>query len=143
MIECDSELIESIRAHGRSTYPNECCGVLLGAEQAGVKQAREIVALDNTREEEARHNRFLIAPEDLLRVEKESRRRGLDILGFYHSHPDAEARPSRFDLEHAWPWYSYMIVSVRLGQDQDITSWVMREDRSMFDTEKIVMRPNC
>lgn len=143
MINCDSEHIEAMRRHARETYPHECCGVLLGKELQGVKRVQQVEPLENVREDQARHNRFLINPEDLLRVEKESRRRGIDILGFYHSHPDADARPSQYDLDHGWPWYSYIIVSVRLGQDQDMTSWVMREDRAAFEPEELVMVQSC
>ena len=95
-------------------------------------------SVDNQREESERYHRFLITPNVYLATEKYARTRELDIIGFYHSHPDAPARPSAYDMEHAWPWYSYVIVSVRKGSAAEITSWVMADDRSKFNEEAII-----
>src|SRR5579884_1196964 len=140
--------IDSIRAHGAREYPNECCGAMLGVEVNGVKEVRELAPLRNLRHDRARaeevlplsepeRNRFLSDPEDMLRVEKDARKRGLDVIGFYHSHPDHPARPSGYDREHAFPWYSYVIISVEAGKPGTYTSWMLREDRSEFDEEFI------
>ena len=93
--------------------------------------------MDNDREDGARHNRFSISPEAYMQSEKEARRCEMDIIGFYHSHPNAPARPSQYDLDHAWPWYSYVIVSVMDGVAVDMTSWILEEDRSAFAGEDV------
>jgi proteasome lid subunit RPN8/RPN11 len=122
----------AIRAHGRETFPHECCGAMLGRE--GV--VSEAFALPNTTEEGPRR-RFLVRPDDYRTAEKRAREAGLDLLGFYHSHPDHPAKPSQYDLDHAWPSFSYVIVSVMGGEDKLLTSWRLQEDRSAFDEEEI------
>ncbi len=132
---------ELIREHGERDYPHECCGLLIGEfESGGRKIVREVYAISNAREEEAKRNRFLIRPEELLSGERYARARRLDVVGFYHSHPDHPARPSAYDLEHAWPSYSYVIVSVREGKAADLLSWEMLADRSQFNPEQIEER---
>jgi proteasome lid subunit RPN8/RPN11 len=141
-----------IRQHGARDYPSECCGILLGRADGGRKEVLEVVPLTNLRHDperaqallpleepgrECERNRFLIDPRDQLRVEKEARARGLEVLGYYHSHPDSPARPSNYDLDHAWPWYSYVILAFWKGDPGEITSWVLAEDRSRFDPEPI------
>ncbi len=128
--------IEKIRAHGQADYPHECCGVLLGKEVNGRKHVSEARPLPNARADSPR-NRFLITPEDWLASEKYAREKGLEILGFYHSHPDHPARPSEYDREHAWPWLSYVILSVEQGRPGDLASWVLAEDRTSFDREVV------
>lgn len=122
----------AIRAHGRDTFPHECCGAMLG--RAGV--IHEAHPLPNTTEEGPRR-RFLVRPDDYRGAEKRARETGLDLLGFYHSHPDHPARPSQYDLDHAWPSFSYVIVSVMAGEDKLLTSWRLREDRAAFDEESV------
>ena len=121
-----------IRAHGRNAFPHECCGALLGADEV----VHEAFALPNTTEEGPRR-RFLVRPEDYLAAEKRARDTGLELLGFYHSHPDHPARPSQYDLDHAWPSLSYVIVSVMNGQDMELTSWRLQDDRAAFDEENV------
>jgi proteasome lid subunit RPN8/RPN11 len=123
---------ETIRSHGRETYPNECCGALLGASG----EVREAFALPNTTGEGPRR-RFLVRPDDYRDAERRAGERGLELLGFYHSHPDHPARPSQYDLDHAWPSFAYVIVSVRRGVPEEMTSWRLRDDRSAFDEEPI------
>ncbi len=120
----------AIRAHGRETFPHECCGALLGRDGA----VQEAFALPNTTEEGPRR-RFLVRAEDYRVAEKRAHDRGLDLLGFYHSHPDHPAQPSQFDLDHAWPSFSYVIVSVMAGADTQLTSWILKDDRSAFEEE--------
>ena len=122
----------AIRAHGREAFPHECCGALLGRD--GV--VYEAFALPNTTEEGPRR-RFLVRPDDYRAAEKRARDTGLELLGFYHSHPDHPARPSQYDLDHAWPSFSYVIVSVLGGRDDLLTSWQLRADRSTFDEESV------
>ena len=128
-----------IRQHGERDYPFECCGLMLGRfDAAGRKVVTETYQISNAREEEAKRNRFLIRPEELMRGEKYAREKGLDVVGFYHSHPDDRAVPSQYDLEHAWPTYSYVVVAVENGRAADLRSWEMKSDRSQFDEEEIV-----
>lgn len=122
----------AIRAHGRETFPHECCGAMLGRD--GV--VHEAHPLPNTTEEGPRR-RFLVRPDDYRGAETRARETGFDLLGFYHSHPDHPAQPSQYDLDHAWPSFSYVIVSVMAGEDKLLTSWRLKEDRSAFDQEPV------
>ncbi len=156
-VTLSQEHLNIIRAHAARDYPNECCGVLLGHSNGSDKVVREVIPLKNLRHDlkraqdllplddpgrESERNRFLIDPKDQLGVEKEARARGLDVLGYYHSHPDHPARPSNYDREHAWPWYSYVILSVEKGKPKDLTCWVLAEDRSLFNPEQVeVLNP--
>ena len=123
---------QAIRAHGVEAYPNECCGALIGRDGA----VAATFALPNTTEEGPRR-RFLVRPQDYREAEKRASEMGAELLGFYHSHPDHPARPSQFDLDHAWPSFSYIIVSVQAGKPTDMTSWRLQEDRSAFDQEEL------
>ena len=131
-LRLQSGVADAVRRHGVETYPNECCGALIGRD--GVVAAT--YGLPNTTEEGPRR-RFLVRPEDYREAEKRASEAGSELLGFYHSHPDHPARPSQFDLDHAWPFFSYIIVSVRAGVSEDMTSWRLREDRSVFDQEDL------
>ena len=119
---------EAIRRHGRETYPHECCGALVGHGDRAV----ETLALPNTTEEGPRR-RFLVRPSDYRLAEQRARELGGDLLGFYHSHPDHPARPSQYDLDHAWPTFAYVIVSVMSGAARDMTVWWLKDDRSTFE----------
>ncbi len=121
-----------IRQHASETYPHECCGALLGRGETVV----EAYALPNTTEEGPRR-RFLVRPDDYRAAERRAGGQALDLLGFYHSHPDHPARPSQYDLNHAWPVFSYVIVAVEAGSSADVRSWILREDRSAFDEQPI------
>jgi proteasome lid subunit RPN8/RPN11 len=124
-----SERVESdIRRHGEQTYPHECCGALIGAADTVIAA----VPLPNTTEEGPRR-RFLVRPSDYQLAERHASERGSGLLGFYHSHPDHPARPSQFDLDHAWPTFAYIIVAVARGAAGDITVWFLEEDRSGFE----------
>jgi proteasome lid subunit RPN8/RPN11 len=131
--------LASIYSHGESTFPEECCGVMIGRALGDDRyEVVEIIAATNEREDESRHNRFLISPQILLQAQRDSRARGLDVLGYYHSHPDHPARPSEFDREHAWPGTSYLIVSVLSGRVADCRSWRLRADRTAFEEETVL-----
>jgi len=138
MIRIDDEQLAQMHAHGERDYPYECCGLMLGRFADGQKQVVETYAISNAREEAAKRNRFLIRPDELMRGEKYARDKGLDVVGFYHSHPDDRAVPSQYDLEHAWPTYSYIVMSIEKGRAVDLRSWEMESDRSRFNEEKIV-----
>ena len=140
MIEIADEHLSEIRAHGERDYPFECCGLLIGRFKDDRKVVVETYAISNAREEEAKRNRFLIRPEELMRGEKYARAKRLDVVGFYHSHPDDRAMPSKYDLDHAWPSYSYIVVAVEKGHAADLRSWEMEPDRSRFNEEEITDR---
>ena len=136
---------DAIRVHGHETYPHECCGALIGRD--GV--VAEILALPNTTEEGPRR-RFLVRPSDYREAERRATELGAELLGFYHSHPDHPARPSQYDLDHAWPNFAYIIVAVagasaglaRQSADDssgqgatagEMTVWYLKDDRSSFE----------
>ncbi|MDR2346668.1 MAG: M67 family metallopeptidase [Planctomycetaceae bacterium] len=123
--------------HAETEYPNECCGAVLGRIENGKKTVHNILPISNTREPEEKHHRFLIQPKEFLHCEKTARKSGLDIIGFYHSHPDHPAEPSQYDLEHALPVYSYIIIAVVKGNADDMTSWELQNDRTRFNKELI------
>ncbi len=137
-------LAERIRAHGVETYPHECCGALLGRDSDGTHSnaTREVLALFPlvNRHRESPRNRFTVTAEDVLDADRAAQQQGLEVIGWYHSHPDHPARPSQFDQDHAWPWYSYIIVSVHHGAQQDMTSWRLNDDRHAFSPEGIEIR---
>ena len=138
MIQLGGNHRNEIAAHGERDYPHECCGLLLGKfATGGLKTITEIYPISNAREEEAKRNRFLIRPEELMEGEQYAATSGLDVVGFYHSHPDHPAVPSGYDLEHAWPLYSYIVVAVSAGAAQELRSWEMEPDRSKFTEEEI------
>jgi proteasome lid subunit RPN8/RPN11 len=139
MILLETKEQDDIRAHGEHDYPYECCGLLLGRFEDGSKVCLEAYPISNAREEAAKRNRFLIQPEELLRGERYADAKKLNVLGFYHSHPDHPAVPSEYDLEHAWPLYSYVVVAVMSGGAKDLRSWEMQPDRSRFVEEAILV----
>jgi proteasome lid subunit RPN8/RPN11 len=131
---------EQVHTHLCRAYPEEGCGVLVGRDEGTERIVERVIPLDNRREGE-RSRRYLIPPEELLVVERDAREAGLDVLGFFHSHPDHPARPSAFDLEHAWPYYSYLIVSVAHGRVAAAASWRLVPDRTRFEPETIEYSP--
>jgi len=138
MLQLSAEPEKNIRADGEAAYPNECCGVLIGEiDNDGVKTVRSTLTIDNAREDGEQYHRFLITPEDMMKAEQTARSMKLDVIGFYHSHPDHPSAPSGYDKDHALPFYSYVIVSVDKGKAQILTSWELTNDRSDFIQEKI------
>jgi proteasome lid subunit RPN8/RPN11 len=123
-----SAVDQAIRRHGQDTYPHECCGALVGRGD----QVIDVVALPNTTEEGPRR-RFLVRPSDYREAEQRAGELGAELLGFYHSHPDHPARPSQYDLDHAWPTFAYVIVAVAEGAAGDMTVWYLKSDRSRFE----------
>src|SRR5262245_49613952 len=154
MLALDPGVAAAIRRHGEETYPHECCGALVGRDG----RTTVTVALPNTTEEGPRR-RFLVRPSDYRLAEQQASERGAELLGFYHSHPDHPARPSQYDLDHAWPNFAYVIVAVAGDgvprQDREeattaasaglprrsaegakagqMTVWFLKEDRTSFD----------
>lgn len=133
-VRLSEALIEEIRRQGVRAYPAECCGLLAG-HPGGVKEILRLVAMANRRTDDP--HRYLIAPDDLRHAEADLSRSGLEVLGCYHSHPDHPAAPSAFDVEQAWPWYSYIILRVDRGRAAELTSWVLDDDRSKMHPESI------
>lgn len=137
-------LAERIRAHGAEAYPHECCGALLGrdSEAADPNATREVLALFPlvNRRDDSPRNRFAVTAEDVLDADRAAQKQGLEVIGWYHSHPDHPARPSQYDQDHAWPWYSYVIVSIENGSPQEMTSWRLADDRHAFSPEGIEIR---
>jgi proteasome lid subunit RPN8/RPN11 len=138
-VNISQELLRQIHAHGVETYPHECCGALLGREEDAGREVLDLLPLANRRDDSPR-NRFEVTPDDVRLAEKTARDKRLDLIGWYHSHPDAPARPSEYDRDHAWPWYSYIIVSVQKGEPKDTTSWRLQDDRAAYDPEAIEIK---
>lgn len=136
-ITISSTLLQEIHAHGESAYPDEGAGLLLGTIRSQGKVVTEILTLENARAASARHNRYLLTTEDYMHGENEAARRGLDVLGVFHSHPDHPNQPSDFDRDWAMPWFSYIITSVHAGQATASRSWRLAEDRSRFFEETL------
>jgi proteasome lid subunit RPN8/RPN11 len=128
-------LADEIRRHGEAAYPAECCGAMVGRVDGAAKEVLRLSPAVNRRTDDP--HRYLIAPDDLRRLEREVREAGQEIVGYYHSHPDHPARPSAFDAEHAWPWYSYLIVRVDRGRGADMASWVLDDERSRMQPESL------
>lgn len=128
-----TNILEGIRAHIEAAYPEEGAGFLLGVEG----EVREIVSLPNAREDAARHNRFLITPEDYLKAELKADALGLSLIGVFHSHPDCPNVPSEYDREWAQPSFSYIISRVDAGKAVSHRSWRLVEDRSRYEEEEL------
>jgi proteasome lid subunit RPN8/RPN11 len=128
--------IQQIEQEGAQTYPNECCGILIGRDVSDGTCTRRIIErlepMQNVFDETQQKRRFAVDPLALMRAEKSAAADGTLVVGFYHSHPDHPARPSEFDREHAWPFYSYIIVSIARGEAVDMTSWVLDEETQVF-----------
>ena len=140
MLKLNEQVYDAIRRHGEETYPYECCGVLLGQSVDGVNEVEDAVRAGNTRTDSAR-NRYQIAPQELIRIQRQGRERGLDIIGFYHSHPDHPARWSKTDFAEAhWLGCSYVITAVEEGIAQATNSFLLTgtgEDDKAFEDEAV------
>ena len=147
---------EAIRSHGAAEFPNECCGVLLGDIENGVKYVIEVRQLPNIFEPSAefersvateggvapelpvgQERRYMVSPDTMYALMREERRTKRKVLGFYHSHPDHPARPSEYDRVWAMPWYSYIIISVLQRNPSEMTCWVLSDDGARFSPESI------
>ncbi len=129
--------VKHIHDHAKEAYPEECAGALIGIASGETKIVVDVWRAENTHEED-RGQRFLIEPLKIKEFEERAQERDMDLLGFYHSHPDHPAEPSEYDREHAWPFYSYVIASVGKEEVEDMRSWVLKEDRSGYDEEPIL-----
>lgn len=128
-----------IRIEGENSYPNECCGALLGLfDKEGNALVEAILPIINAREDEEQYHRFVITADDYLRAERTARVKGIEVVGFYHSHPDHPAIPSEYDREHALPFYAYIIVAVAQGGAGDLTSWRLDPNSRQFEQESVI-----
>jgi len=132
-IKVSTEVLNEINVHVQEAYPEEGAGFLIGVEG----EVKQILALDNAREDEARHNRFLITPEDYLKAELTADKLGLSLIGVFHSHPDCPNVPSEYDREWAQPFFSYIITRVDNAKVVNSRSWRLVEDRSAYEEEEI------
>jgi proteasome lid subunit RPN8/RPN11 len=139
----DRERMMALQQHVEGTYPYEGGGLLIGqVDEQGRKIVTEIKPFENQRAIEDQHNRILITDQMYREGEEYADGKGLLLIGFFHSHPDHPARPSEFDREHALPWWSYVIVSVQQGKAAETLSWELKEDRSTFCSEEILLHEN-
>jgi len=129
--------MSQLQQHGEAAYPEEGAGLILGLDTGGKKLVTKLILLKNNREEGARHNRYLLAPEDYIEADAEAARLGVDVLGVFHSHPDHPNQPSDFDRENALPAFTYIITSVKAGKSAGSRSWRLSEDRMGFEEEPI------
>jgi thiosulfate/3-mercaptopyruvate sulfurtransferase len=133
----NSAQFERIGREGEIAYPNECCGVMIGREEGSRRIVERIAPLSNSFEAGEQFHRFRLDPLELARVEKEAGAEKKLVLGFYHSHPDHPARPSEYDRQHAWPFYSYVIVAIEKGKAALLTSWLLDEQTEQFAQQEI------
>ncbi len=142
MLILSSPLYGQIEQEGVRAYPGECCGAMIGLDvpqaDGSVRRVVErLKPLTNSFEKEEQYHRFRLDPLEYIQVEKEAGAAGKLVLGFYHSHPDCPAKPSEYDRHHAWPYYSYAIVSILKGEPADMTSWLLNETTEQFSQEEI------
>jgi proteasome lid subunit RPN8/RPN11 len=129
MIRIQSEPWAAMVAHARETYPNECCGAMLGTVDDDTKIVRESMRLRNSFEG-AQAARYELRPEDLLAADKAARERKMELIGIYHSHPDCDAYFSQTDLKNSCPWYSFVVLSIRQGEFDHANSWLPNFDQT-------------
>lgn len=141
-MELSRSLLDAIHRQLVAEYPAEGCGLLLGIRSNGGAPAvhRALPARNDRTRDGAARNRYLIGPEDFLAAERNASAAGLEIVGAYHSHPDAPPWPSAYDREHAWPWLTYLIVSVMRGTAQDARVWQITDDRTDFVERQLVVK---
>ena len=137
------ELRRKIEAEGVAAFPNECCGILIGREVRYADGERRVIERllpgKNAFEADEQYHRFSIDPRLQLQAERQAEAEGMVVLGFYHSHPNHPARPSEYDREHGWPFYSYVIVSIMDAKPADLTSWVLNDRSEQFERQEIVV----
>lgn len=137
MIRIESEPWAAMVAHARETYPNECCGAMLGANGGDGKVVREAIRLQNAFEG-PQAARYELRPEDLLAADKAARDRSLELIGIYHSHPDCDAYFSQTDLKNSCPWYSFVVLSIHQGEFHHANSWLPNFDQTEAAKEELI-----
>jgi proteasome lid subunit RPN8/RPN11 len=137
MIRIESEPWAAMVAHARASYPNECCGAMLGSTDGETKLVRESIALQNAFEG-AQAARYELRPEDLLAADKAARERQMDLIGIYHSHPDCDAYFSTTDLQNSCPWYSFVVLSIQKGEFHHANSFLPNFDQTDAPKEELI-----
>ena len=137
MIRIESEPWAAMVAHARASYPNECCGAMLGSTDGETKLVRESIALQNAFEG-AQAARYELRPEDLLAADKAARERHMDLIGIYHSHPDCDAYFSTSDLQNSCPWYSFVVLSIQKGEFHHANSFLPNFDQTDAPKEELI-----
>jgi proteasome lid subunit RPN8/RPN11 len=137
MIRIESEPWAAMVAHARRTYPNECCGAMLGSIDDGAKTVREAMPLENAFAG-AKAARYELRPEDLLAADKAARERRMDLIGIYHSHPDCGAYFSETDLKNSCPWYSFVVLSIQKGEFDHANSWLPNYEQTEAAREELI-----
>ena len=138
MIRIEEAAWQAMLSHARNAYPKECCGILLGVELEGGERLVTSAYASRNAYEGDQSDRFLIDPRDQVKANLKSRAEGIDILGFFHSHPDCDAYFSATDLKNSWPWYSNVVLSIRGGEFADAKAFRANEDQSQSEHEKLV-----
>ena len=141
MIRLSEKIVDEIEIHAEQTYPEECCGMMLGYSDTNIHVVESVIPIDNSQGDN-RKRRFLITPEQYRHAEQLADKGNRELLGFYHSHPDHPAAPSAFDTDHALPWFSYIIVSVEKGKAAAMTAWLLNEERTQFAERMIMVGPS-
>lgn len=131
------QILTQIHHHLEAAYPEEGAGLLLGLSEEEYKQVKEIFPLPNIQEESVRNHRYLLPAEGYLQAETEAESQGYTVLGVFHSHPDHPVQPSSYDLETAWPSFSYLITSIWDGRALESRSWLLLEDQRKFTEEPL------
>ena len=141
VIEISPKHLAEIQSHGKEAYPEECCGAMLGdVDPKSQKFTKSILRIENNwveKEKENRHRRFAVTAEDYKTLEKKAKEAKLTLLGFYHTHPDHPAKPSGTDLSYAWPFFSYIILSVKKGEAKEIYSYALDSEKNEFYQEDL------
>jgi len=139
MIEIEAQPWQRMVEHARATYPNECCGAMLGSVSDGQKRVVEAMPLENAAAGPQRE-RYELRPEDLLKADREARSRKMDLVGIYHSHPDCGAYFSETDLKNSCPWYSFVVLSIQKGEFDHANSWLPNADQTAAEKEELIHR---
>ena len=137
MIRIESEPWAQMVAHARETYPNECCGAMLGSTDGEQKAVRIAIRLKNAFAG-VQAARYELRPEDLLAADRAARDRNMDLIGIYHSHPDCDAYFSKTDLQNSCPWYSFVVLSIQKGEFHHANSWLPNFDQSEAAKEELI-----
>ena len=138
MVHITEKIVKKIEYHGERTYPEECCGILLGKSEEGNHYIVDCLEMDN-HQDENRRRRFLITPDQYRFAERTAKNMNSELLGFYHSHPDHPAAPSAFDTDHALPWFTYLIVGVDQGKAAAMTAWKLNDGHTLFLEQTLLL----
>jgi len=138
MIQITEKIVKKIEYHAERTYPEECCGILLGKSEEGNHYIMDCLEMDN-HQDENRRRRFLITPDQYRYAEQTAKKMNSELLGFYHSHPDHPAAPSVFDTDHALPWFSYLIIAVNQRKAAAMTAWRLDDGHTQFHEQTFIM----